>query len=186
MRSEFQRVAEEYIVDINKHDVCRRTPGPGLKLRDWWALSAFEMGAGASSSSETDRAALRAALGDLYLRHATELNPLGLDFSSFGMMKTSPNARFRLFNSAHRASLDARAFAVRLLDASCYIRWSVCLVQKASAFGVRVEAWSTLCFQVDPGSGATRHKIKSVAQAGGVHRDARRRGWHLARVLAGL
>ena len=126
------------------------------------------MGAGALSSPETDRAALRAALGDLYLRHATELNPLGLDFSSFGMMKTSPNARFRLFNSAHRASLNARAFAVRLLDASCYS-----LVQKASAFGVRVEAWSTLCFQVDPGSGATRHKTESVAHAGGVHREAR-------------
>ena len=148
-----------------------------MKLRDWWALSAFAMGAGASSSSETDRAALRAALGDLYLRHATELtkltNPLGLNFSIFGKMKTSPNSRFYLFSSAHWASLDALAFAVRLLDASCYMRWSSCPVQKASAFGVRVEAWSTLCFQVDPGSGATRHKIESVAHAGGVHREAR-------------
>ena len=132
------------------------------------------MGAGALSSPETDRAALRAALGDLYLRHATELtNPLGLDFSSFGTMKTSPNSRFYFFSSAHRTSLDALAFAVRLLDASCYMRSSFCPVQKASAFGVRVEAWSTLCFQVDPGSGATRHKIESVAHAGGVHQDAR-------------
>ena len=105
----------------------------------------------------------------------TPLNPLGLDFSSFGTMKTSPNSRngFYFFSSAHRTSLDALAFAVRLLDASCYMRWSSCPVQKASAFGVRVEAWSTLCFQVDPGSGATRHKIESVAHAGGVHREAR-------------
>ena len=140
------------------------------------------MGAGALSSPETDRAAsqraVRAALEDLYLRHEKELtNPLGLDFSSFGMTKTSPNARFErrfhLLSSAQRASLDALAFAVRLLDASCHIRWSFCPVQKASAFGVRVEAWSTLCFQVDPGSGATRHKIESVAHAGGVHRHAR-------------
>ena len=143
------------------------------------------MGAGALSSPETDRAAsqraVRAALEDLYLRHEAELtaltNPLGLDFSSFGMTKTSPNARFErrfhLLSSAQRASLDALAFAVRLLDASCHIRWSFCPVQKASAFDVRVEAWSTLCFQVDPGSGATRHQIEPDAHAGGVHRDAR-------------
>ena len=59
-------------------------------------------------------------------------------------------------------------------------------MQRASVSGVRVNAWSTSCFQVDPGSGATRHKIESVANAEGIHRDARRRGWHLARVLAGL
>ena len=132
MRSELQRVAGEYIVDINKHDVCRRTPGPGLKLRDWWALSAFEMGAGASSSSETDRAALRAALGDLYLRHATELNPLGLDFSPFGMMKTSPNARFRLFSSAHRASLAC----IRGSSPRCLVLHPMERLSCAESFGV--------------------------------------------------
>ena len=142
------------LVDLKKSEPGLRTPRPGLKLTDWRALSAFEMGAGALSSPETDRAALRAALGDLYLRHATELtNPLGLDFSSFGTMKTSPNSRFYFFSSAHRTSLDALAFAVRILDACCFIR-CVAVVQKASAFGVCVEAWSTLCVQVDPGSGA--------------------------------
>ena len=61
-----------------------------------------------------------------------------------------------------------------------------CVPQGASAFGNREEVWSTLSLEVDPGSGATRHKIESVAQAGGVHRDARRREWHLARVPPGL
>ena len=63
------------------------------------------MGAGALSSPETDRAAAQKSLGDLYVRCEAKLasltNPLGLDFSSFGLTKTSPNARLFLFSSAH-------------------------------------------------------------------------------------